>query len=521
MEPKLLIEKITQTLLLIIISGTPILKANLANAQNCREVIGYYPNWQWYDRNKLVNPQSIDYSKYTIINYSFFAPQADGTIDATDDWADENLLLGEINWASGGYYPNTSIVELAHNNGVKIIPAIGGWTLSDNFPIIAADPQKRATFAQSCVDLIQTYNFDGIDIDWEYPGFATHGGTAQDITNFNLLLQDIRTAIDNYGNSIGKTMILSACVSADPNKMDDIDWNTIAQQVDYINLMSYDFFGAFDPITNHNSPLKAPAQGNPAFNLDAAVQTLLNTYQVDPAKLNAGIAFYGRSQTTVSSPGLHVQGTGQADLNTFGTDQGTPLYYNVMSSLSQFDYHWDSLAKTPYLTGKNGLNTFVSFDDERSVALKAEYIVEQDLAGAIIWEITGDYMETTPGSGIIAGTPLADTINNVFCNYIPNSPDTTGNGGNGNPGLRIDEVIKPLVSVYPNPANSSVSINFNRKVSAVLKLRSSEGRLIKQSEIYADHYTLEDIAELAAGMYFLEVDYLLINQTEVLKIIRK
>ena len=70
-------------------------------AQNnpCKEVVGYYPNWQWYDRNKLVNPQTIDYSKYSILNYSFFEPLANGTIKITDPWADKNLLLGPINWA--------------------------------------------------------------------------------------------------------------------------------------------------------------------------------------------------------------------------------------------------------------------------------------------------------------------------------------------------------------------------------------------------------------------------------------
>jgi len=70
-------------------------------AQNCYEVVGYYPNWQWYDRNKLVNPNTIDYSKYTILNYAFLVPEADGIISLFDPWADENLLLGQIDWSTG------------------------------------------------------------------------------------------------------------------------------------------------------------------------------------------------------------------------------------------------------------------------------------------------------------------------------------------------------------------------------------------------------------------------------------
>jgi GH18 family chitinase len=84
-------------------------------AQPCREVIGYYPNWQWYDRNKLVAPSTIDYSQYTILNYSFFSPEANGTVQNTDAWADENLLLGEIDWSTTppSYKPNTSLIDLA------------------------------------------------------------------------------------------------------------------------------------------------------------------------------------------------------------------------------------------------------------------------------------------------------------------------------------------------------------------------------------------------------------------------
>jgi len=396
---------------------------------NCKEVVGYYPNWQWYDRSKLVNPQTIDYSKYSILNYCFFAPQPDGSINSTDAWADENLLLGQPDWANGGYIPNTSIVDNAHNNSVKVLPSIGGWTLSGNFPSIAADPVKRANFAQACVTLIQTYNFDGIDIDWEYPGYLPHGGTAADIINYTLLLQEIRTEIDAYGVTVGKTMILTAAVGAAEDKMDDVNWTDVSQLLDIINLMSYDFFGSWDSVTNHNSPLYAPAQGDPTFNLDHAVDKLINFYNVDPNKITLGVGFYGRSMKTAGPSGLHVPTTGAVDDATFSADEGSPLYYNVLLQMNQFTVNWDNTAEVPYLTDNNGINTFVSYDDEQSIGLKAQYIIDKGLRGAIIWEITGDYIETSPGSGIISGTPLADTLNNVFCNNMNGSlPNVTIQG---------------------------------------------------------------------------------------------
>lgn len=405
----------------------------------CREVIGYYPNWQWYDRGNLVNPESIDYSRYTIINYSFFDVLSDGSLQTLDPWADKNLLLGPINWAvaPAGYesaydfgnplyhHPGQAFSDYCHAEGVKLLPSLGGWTLSYNFPSIAADPVKRATFSAACVELVEAFNFDGIDIDWEYPGYAPHGGTPADKQNFTLLLQDVRTALDAAQVTLGKELLLTIAVGAAPQRMADVEWPAVAELVDIINVMTYDYFGAWDQLTNHNAPLFAPESGAPGFNVAASIDQLINEYAVSPQKLALGIGFYGRSVTTPGAPGLHVPSTGIPDSGTFGADEGSPLYYSIAAAQTLFAYHWDEAAQVPYLTGLNGLNTFVSFDDTLSVRLKAEFAVERNLRGAIIWEITGDYLETAPGSGVIAGTPLADAIFEAFCG-APSAPECMG-----------------------------------------------------------------------------------------------
>ena len=462
-------------------------------AQTCKEVVGYYPNWQWYDRAKLVNPRTIDYSKYSILNYAFFKPEPNGTISNTDLWADDNLLLGEMNWSTNTRDFTTTIVYHTQQNGVKILPSIGGWTLSDNMPAIAADPVKRATFAQACVNLISTYQFDGIDLDWEYPGFTPHNGTPQDKTNFTLLLNEIRTAIDNYGNTINKPMLLTIAVGAAPDKMDDVEWNNIVHDVDIINLMSYDFFGAFDPITNHNSPLYSPAQGNPEFNIDKSVKRLINNYGVPANKITVGVAFYGRSHTTVGTPGLHVQGTGNADNVTFQVDQGTPLYYNVLENMNLFTKHWDAQAEVPYLTGKGGLKTFVSYDDKTSIAKKAEYVVDYNLRGAIIWEITGDYLETSSGSGIIKSTPLVDTLNYTFCNYfgVPTAID-------------MEEKIENQLNVFPNPSNGVFNISTTIE-NATITLKDVTGKLLIEKLMEGKNLEL-NISKYEKGIYFLSLN---------------
>ena len=169
--------------------------------------------------------------------------------------------------------------------------SIGGWTLSTNFPSIAADPLKRTTFANACVHLIDSFGFDGIDIDWEYPGYAPHGGTGQDKQNFNLLLQDIRQAIDSFGQTTNKNYLLTAAVGASDDRMTDVDWPVVDQYLDIINVMTYDYFGAFNAITNHNAPLFPPAQGNPANNIDSSITSLINRYGVSTNKITLEVLF--------------------------------------------------------------------------------------------------------------------------------------------------------------------------------------------------------------------------------------
>ena len=470
---------------MLIINALQIFAQNPSNMT----IIGYYPNWQWYDRSKLVNPLTIQYSKYSILNYSFFKPNTDGTIVSTDSWADENLLKGQINWSTTptSYYPNTNIVDKCHSAGKLILASVGGWTLSDNFPQIAASATLRAKFASQCKSLCSSYNLDGIDIDWEYPGYTVHLGTAADKANFPLLLKAIRDTLTPYGISKNKTMKLTACFGASASNMNNIDWPNTTQYLDYVNLMSYDFFGSWDPNNNHNSPLYAPAQGDPSFNIDAAVTALINTYGVPANKITAGLAFYGRSTKTTAAPALFGPHTGLTDKATFYEDEGTPLYYNFVKNQNLFNTYYDAQAQSPYALGKNGLNTFLSYDDKKSIGTKAQYIKNKGLAGCIIWEITGDYIENPIGT--IQSTPLIDTLNTVFGNNI----------------------VTPIVCVAPTglattPSTTSVVINWSGAASDSFNLQyklNSSTTWSTISNIKSNTYTLTKL--LACTAYNIQL----------------
>ena len=216
-----------------------------------------------YDRGGLAKPSNLDHSKVTRYNFAFFQTNVNGDIWGTDDYADPISLYGEINWswvpgqgasycswvAAGqppfcqGHRYETGLIYQAHKAGVEVYPSIGGWTLSNSFPAMAKSPTSRANFAANCVKLIETYDFDGIDIDWEYPGYAEHNGTPEDTQNYSLLLQEIRTALDALGKKNGRVYGLTAALPCGPDLVDNIQIDVVSKILSELNLMTYDFYG--------------------------------------------------------------------------------------------------------------------------------------------------------------------------------------------------------------------------------------------------------------------------------------
>ncbi len=377
-----------------------------------KEVIGYYPGWRQWDRSFLVKPTTIDFNKFTIVNFAFLAPHPDGKISLYPDGSTDDLaiLKGEKIWWPEGYKAGTSLSENAHKRGTKVLASIGGWSLSNDFPSIASAATSRDKFALECVRIIDEYNFDGIDIDWEYPGFADHNGSAADKENFTLLLKAIRKALQTHTTLTQKPYLLTACFSADPLKVQNIDIPAVANLLDFLNIMTYDFFGAWETTVNHNSPLYATVKGNKDFCLDAAFKLYL-AKGAPAAKINLGVAFYGRTfQKATEMYGTHNSTSSYGDISTWpaSTYEGIPPYHDILSKWNSIGAvrYWDDVAKVPWIKYNNGV---ISYDDEESIGLKAEYVQKNNGAGVIIWEMTGDYQ--TNGN-----TPLLNKLNTVFGN---------------------------------------------------------------------------------------------------------
>jgi GH18 family chitinase/predicted TIM-barrel fold metal-dependent hydrolase len=371
-----------------------------------KEVIGCYQSWKWQESKELLNPQNIPYDKLTMIYYSFFYPLESGEIVGMDPVADRYLLKGETDSLSKILAPVGSIIELAKPHGTKVVLSVGGWETSNNFPAVSADPQKRANFAHWCIKHIREYGFDGIDIDWEFPGYERHKGTPQDRENFTLLLQTVRDSLQVFGDKTGKSYLLTASLPAAASHLPDIEVEKVSSIVDYINIMTYDLFGSWGKISNHNSALYGPAQGDSARCLDGAFRLYHEEYNVPAEKIILCAAFFGYSYTNCSEIYTEHQG---ADTSLF-TEGGDLLYSQIAEKMDLFERYWDPKAQAPYLVSKSH-NMLISLDDEVSVALKADYVINNNAAGIIIWPLMGDYLNN-------GKTPLVDAIYQTFSNGL-------------------------------------------------------------------------------------------------------
>ncbi len=134
------------------------------------------------------------------------------------------------------------------NPNLELFVSLGGWTFSDNgtttqpvFGNIASSAANRQTFATNVLKFLNTYGYDGVDIDWEYPGASDRGGTTADTKNYVLLLQTLRSTFDGSGRKLGITFTA-------PSSFWYLRWFDLPSMVkyaDWINLVSHAFHRRF------------------------------------------------------------------------------------------------------------------------------------------------------------------------------------------------------------------------------------------------------------------------------------
>lgn len=412
-------------------------------ASTGREVGGYFAQWGVYGRDYEVADieTSGTASKLTFLNYAFgnvyaknggyecamvskaepggsdpSSPDAGTGGDAYADYGrnPKRTVNGQPAWNAplSGNFAQLKALKAQHSD-LKTFISLGGWTWSKNFSAAASTDALRKQLVSSCIDIyirgnlpVQDYHggpgaaagvFDGIDIDWEFPGgggMPYNGHQAADKENYTLLLKEMRRQLDAQGAIDHKHYRLTAAIGAGKDKIDFTEPAQYAQYLDWINVMSYDFHGGWTAAgpTNFNGHLRAdpldPSTGpDREYVGDKAISNLIAA-GVPANKLLLGIPFYGRGWTGVAAgpngDGLYQAATSAApgryeaginDFKVLKNKEGTRYYHPVTKQLYLF-------------TGEGG--EWWSYDDATVIATKMQYVRDLGLRGAFSWSLDGD-----------------------------------------------------------------------------------------------------------------------------------
>lgn len=323
----------------------------------------------------LGNPKNIDIRFLDAIIYAFVEIDSSG-----------NLVVPAPSFLR-------SMVRLKEEKPeLLVIAAIGGWA-ADGFSDAALTPTSRYNFARNVQKLINDYKLDGIDLDWEYPGSSASGikSRPQDRENFTLLITALRDVL-------GPNTWISVAGTGDSTYINNsVEIDKIAPLITHFNLMSYDFTAGETGSSGqkHQANLYDSALSLPGYSTDRYVRNLINA-GMPSEKILLGVPFYGRLGATI----------------TKSYDELRKSYINK----DGYEYRFDNDAKVPYLV-RDG-EFAMSFDNEVSIFLKAQYVLENCLGGIFSWQSTFDQAN-------ILARAMYESINNPV-GYAQELEDTFG-----------------------------------------------------------------------------------------------
>ncbi|CAB0030491.1 unnamed protein product, partial [Trichogramma brassicae] len=378
--------------------------------------------------------QHIDPKLCTHLIYAFIKASPSGEVQAFDPWQD--LLK-------------------AQNPQLKTLLAIGGWNAASSyFAPAVSTPQTRKRFVDNLLKFVKRYGFDGLDLDWEYPGRSDRGSTPKDVNNFVQLCKELRERFDR------ENLLLSAAVAA-PEAAAKQSYNIpeISKYLHFINIMAYDFHGAFDGKTGINAPLYPGSweQGvQRQNNVDAAIRFWLNA-GAPAEKLILGVPFYGRTFTVSSqSKEIGVPATA-GQRGPYTGEDGFMGYNEICEKLKndKWEARFQEEQRVPYAYKGN---QWVGYDDVNSLAEKVSYAEKHGLGGMMVWSIETDDFKGLCGEKY----PLLKTLNKI--RGLSASSVQAPSYGNGIENNEVDSPILNEIQQDEPVQNNEVSYEDNNEI---------------------------------------------------------
>ncbi|CAJ0583388.1 unnamed protein product, partial [Mesorhabditis spiculigera] len=401
----------------------------------------YFTNWAKYRTGRgTFSPDNYVSGLCTHILFAFGWMNEDFTVRAYDP---SDL---PTDWAGAGQYAMVNQLK-QRDSGLKTLLSFGGYTFGTRlFEAMSANPTTRGVFINSVIHFVRQYNFDGIDIDWEYP--AGHS------SQFTLLMKELRTAIEGEAPLAEKPkLLLTAAVAAGASNIDAYEVSNIAGPLDFINLMTYDFWGAWDGETGMNAPLYSRAGlggGKEKWNVDWAANEWARR-GMPKNKIVIGMGTYGRGWTLANAANIQPGSTGNqvAPAQPYTAEAGIAAYYEICEFLAKGGTrYWHAEHQVPWVVYQN---QWWSYDDQQSFKAKTDYIKKNGFAGAMVWTLDlDDFNGQCPGGNGVKFPLIAIIVQELGGGYVPNSNGTT---------------IKPGTSLGPPKPASTKAASTNLPIT--------------------------------------------------------
>jgi len=273
------------------------------------------------------------------------------------------------------------------NEKLEVLISVGGWSWSKNFSDAVLSAESRQVFANSAVEFMLNYKIDGIDLDWEYPGQPGDGNIHRpaDKENFTLILKLLREKLDSLSTP-KKSYLLTIATGANQKYLDHTNMREAHKYLDFINIMTYDFYGGGDIITGHHANLSTSKYDDNMGSINGKLAVKQHIDAGIPAnKIVLGVPFYGKWWNGVinKNNGLYQLYSGES---------GTYDYRIITDSLlnkNGFKSYWDNTALSPYLWNEADAQ-FVTYENNKSIVYKVSFVKDNKLGGIMFWQFNGD-----------------------------------------------------------------------------------------------------------------------------------
>jgi len=290
-------EKLISWITILVLAFLPLQAQNL--------LIGYYPSWN----QNAFTAIKVQWKHVTHIMHAFVWPESDGSLGfETGFW------YADLNWQ-------------AHQNNRKVLLSVGGAGQSVNFSAVTADATKRAIFVSELLSKVQQHDYDGVDIDWEFPESEV------DKNNMVTLMGDLNKAL----NDMNPEYLLTMAIPSGDYYGQWFRYDVLKLYVNWFNVMTYDYHGDWFDHSGHNAPLY-PSPNDACGSIDETNVYLTDTRGIESTKLCIGLAFYGRKFNT---DGLYQPSSGGDQ--TYGYKDIVGLFGNGWTRM------WYNVSKVPYL----------------------------------------------------------------------------------------------------------------------------------------------------------------------------